>query len=221
MMKLLTKAAGWLLAFAGGVLFFWMLPMKLIARWAARQGKSAPCPASLSWLLRPSWRMGYMSPTLDRIGILPGERVLELGPGPGMFTPAAAARVGATGRLVPVDIQPAMIAQLKETLRLQGVAQVEPLVGSAHSLPLAADSFDRAFLITVLPEIPDQRLALAELKRVLKPDGVLSITEEFSDPDYLFISEVVERLSAAGFHLISKQGGRWVYTANFRNLSGG
>lgn len=221
MMKIVIKAVGWLLALAGGVLFFWMLPLKLIARIQAGQGKSSPCPATISWLLRPSWRMGYMSPTLDRIGILPGERVLELGPGPGMFTPAAAARVGPAGRLVPVDIQPAMIQQLKETLRKQGVSQVEPLVGSAHSLPCASDSFDRAFLITVLPEIPDRTLALAELKRVLKPGGVLSITEEFSDPDYLFASEVVAQLTAAGYQLISKAGNGWVYTANFKCPNGG
>ena len=221
MMKLIWKAAGRLLALLGGIVFFWMLPMKLIARQAARQGKSTPCPATLSWLLRPSWRMGYMSPTLERIGILPGERVLELGPGPGMFTPAAAARVGPAGRLVAVDIQPAMIRQLKETLRKQGVTQVEPLVGSAHHLPCASGSFDRAFLITVLPEIPDRALALAELKRVLKPGGVLSITEEFSDPDYLFAEEVVAQLTAAGYQLISRAGGTWVYTANFRSPAGG
>jgi ubiquinone/menaquinone biosynthesis C-methylase UbiE len=43
---------------------------------------------------------------------------------------------------------------------------------------------DGAYLVTVLPEIPDQRRGLAELHRVLNPGGILSITEEFLDHDY-------------------------------------
>jgi len=74
---------------------------------------------------------------------------------------------------------------------------------------------DRAFLVTVLPEILDQERALAELRRVLKPGGVLSITEEFSDPDYPFLFETVRRVEAAGFRLERRMGNWWVYTVNF------
>jgi CAAX protease family protein len=213
------KALWILLAIAGGLVFFWMFPLKLIARLAARLGHSSPCPAALSGLVDNPLRRHYMRPVLDRIGIRPGERVLELGPGPGAFTVGAAQRAGPDGRLIAVDIQPQMIAQAEQRVREAGLTNVETHVASAHHLPLDDGSVDRAFLITVLPEIPDPARALAELHRVLRPDGLLSITEEFSDPDYLFLPETIRLVEAAGFRFVERFGNLWVYTANFRKVA--
>jgi len=93
---------------------------------------------------------------------------------------------------------------------------VEAHVADAYHLPLDDGSVDRAFLVTVLPEIPDQARALAELHRVIKPGGLLSITEEFFDPDYPFAFETVRRVEAAGFGLERRFGNFWRYTVNFR-----
>jgi len=157
-----------------------------------------------------------MGPVLDRVGIRPGEHVLELGPGPGIFTVEAARRVGPEGRLVAVDIQPEMIAQVQKRVREAGLANVETQVSDAYHLPLDDESVDRAFLVTVLPEIPDRQRALAELRRVLKPDGVLSITEEFLDPDYPLARTTIRWAKEAGFELAERHGNWWVYTLNFR-----
>ncbi len=205
-----------LLGTIGGVLFFWLFPLKLIARLAHRFGTSAPCPAALSWLVHNPLRRRYMRPVLDRVGIQPGERVLELGPGPGAFTADAARRAGPQGRIIAVDIQPEMIAWVGERVREAGLANVETHVAGAYELPLENESIDRAFVVTVLPEIPDQSRALAELWRVLKPGGRLSITEEFMDPDYPFPLETIRRIEAAGFELVQRFGNFWVYTVNFR-----
>ena len=210
------KALWILLNIIGGVVIFWLFPLKLISRLAARFGQSAPCPASLDWLVDNPIRRWEMRPILDRVGIRPGERVLELGPGPGMFTVEAAQRVGSEGRLVAVDIQPKMIAQVEKRVREAGLTNVETHVADAYHLPLENESVDRAFLVTVLPEIPDQARALAELRRVIKPGGLLSITEEFADPDYPFAFETVRRVEAAGFKLDQRFGNFWVYTLNFR-----
>ena len=210
------KALRILLVIAGGSVFFWLFPLKLLARLAARQGHSSPCPASLAWLVDSPLRRTYLRPVLDWIGIRPGEWVLELGPGPGAFTIGAARRAGAGGRLVAVDIQPEMIAQVDRRVQGAGLTNVETHVASAHALPLDDGSVDRAFLITVLPEIPEKGRALAELHRVLRPGGVLSITEEFFDPHYLFLPETVRLVEAAGFRLEERFGNLWVYTANFR-----
>jgi ubiquinone/menaquinone biosynthesis C-methylase UbiE len=77
-----------------------------------------------------------------------------------------------------------------------GLSNVETHVASAYDLPVPSASVDRAFLITVLMEIPDPNRALAELHRVIKPNGVLSITEQFPDPDYPFASETIQRVEA-------------------------
>ena len=222
-MKRIKQSPVWktvwiLLAIAGGAVFFWLFPLKLVSRLAARLGHSSPCPATLSWLVDNSLRRAYMRPVLGRIGIQPGERVLELGPGPGAFTVGAAERAGPEGRLIAVDIQPVMIARVDQRVQEAGVTNVETHVASAHCLPLGDGSVDRAFLITVLPEIPDRARALAELRRVLRPGGVLSITEEFYDPDYLFLTETVRLVEAAGFRLEERFGNWAVYTANFRRV---
>jgi ubiquinone/menaquinone biosynthesis C-methylase UbiE len=207
-----------LLAIFFGALIFWLFPLKLISRLAARLGHASPCPVALAWLVDNPLRRRYLRPVLDRVGIRPGECVLELGPGPGAFTVQAARRLGAAGRLVAVDIQPGMIAQVEDRVRRAGLSNVEMHVASAHALPLEDASVDRAFLITVLPEIPDRARALAELHRVLKPGGVLSITEEFPDPDYLFPAETIRIVQRAGFSLEQCDGNPLVYTANFGKL---
>jgi ubiquinone/menaquinone biosynthesis C-methylase UbiE len=203
------------LAIVGGLAFFWLVVLKLISRLAVRLGHSSPCPASFSWLVHNPIRRRYMRPILDRVGLRPGERILELGPGPGAFTVDAARRVGPEGRLVVADIQPEMITQVERRVQAAGLANVEMHVASAYDLPLADASVDRAFLITVLPEIPDRARALAELRRVLKPGGVLSITEEFLDPDYLFAGETIRLVEAAGLRLARRAGNLWLYTLNF------
>jgi ubiquinone/menaquinone biosynthesis C-methylase UbiE len=204
------------LGIIGGLLFFWLFPLKLISRLIHRSGTSAPCPAELSWLVHNPLRRQYMRPILDRVGIQPGERVLELGPGPGAFTIDAARRAGPEGRLIAVDIQPEMIVRLEQRVREAGLTNVETHVAGAYDLPLESESVDRAFLVTVLPEISDQSRALAELWRVLKPGGHLSITEEFMDPDYPFPFETIRRVEAAGFEQVRRFGNFWVYTVNFR-----
>jgi SAM-dependent methyltransferase len=207
---------GWLLKLIAILLLFWLVILKILSRLAVRFGISAPCPASFSWIVDNPIRRRYMRPILPRVDIQPGEQVLELGPGPGLFTSDAAIAAGPDGSIVAVDIQPRMIDALCQRLRMDGITNVDAVVASAHDLPLKDRSLDRAFLVTVLPEIPNQTRALAELLRVLKPEGVLSITEEFLDPDYPFAFETVRRVQDAGFVFDAQFGNPWLYTANFK-----
>ncbi|MBN1579545.1 MAG: methyltransferase domain-containing protein [Anaerolineae bacterium] len=198
-----------------GLVLFWLFPAKLIARLAARLGRRAPCPSSLSWLVNSPFRRWYMRHVIERIGIKPGETVLELGPGPGAFTVEAARRLGPKGKLIVVDVQPVMIAQVEKRVRRARLNNVELHIANAYDLPVEDESVDRAFLVTVLPEIPNQARALAELRRVLRPMGMLSITEEFFDPDYQFPVETLRRAEASGFSLERRYGNVFAYTLNF------
>jgi ubiquinone/menaquinone biosynthesis C-methylase UbiE len=76
--------------------------------------------------------------------------------------------------------------------------------------------FDRAFLVTVLGEIPDRQAALGEIHRALKPGGVLSVTEVLPDPHYQLAGTVRRLAEAVGF----SPGPTWsqgiAFTAHFR-----
>jgi ubiquinone/menaquinone biosynthesis C-methylase UbiE len=200
------------LILVGGLAFFWLVVVRVLAKLNGGE----PCPYALAWLVDNPVRRRYMGVVLNHIGIRPGERVLELGPGPGAFTVRAARRTEPGGSLVAVDIQPKMIAALEQRVQEADLTNVETHVASAYELPLEDESVDRAFLVTVLPEIPDRGRALAELQRVLKPGGVLSVTEEFLDPDYPLARTTVRWAEEAGFELAERHGNWWRYTLNFR-----
>ena len=153
--------------------------------------------------------------TLEAFRLRPGATVLELGPGPGYFTPEAASMVGTTGRVVCLDLQPGMLALLQNRLREQRVTNAFPVAGDATRLPLASGSVSAAFLIAVLGEIPDRPTALAELRRVLRPGGTLSFLETLTDPDYVFIDTLKDLCRAYGFELIEHRRQLWGYTMTF------
>lgn len=153
--------------------------------------------------------------TVDRFHVDKGHTVLEVGPGTGYFIVEVARRLGPEGRLVCVDIQPEMIGALRRRLLRQGATNAQPMVGDALGLPLAESSVDRAFLVTVLGEVPDRPKALAELRRVLKPGGILSITETLPDPDYQFPDVVRDLCRASGFRLLEHHRRLLGFTMNF------
>lgn len=208
----LGKMARFTLLLLAGLVFFWLVVLRI----AAKLHGGEPCPFALAWIVDNPLRRRYMGRVLDHIGIQPGERVLELGPGPGAFSVEAARRAGASGTLVAVDIQPQMIAAVARKAQQAGVTNVETRAASAYDLPLEDGSVDRAFLVTVLPEIPDRHRALLELHRVLRPGGVLSITEEFLDPDYPLARTTIRWAREAGFELAERHGNWFVYTLNFQ-----
>jgi len=208
----LSRMAWIVLWITGGLAFFWLVVIRILAK--IKGGE--PCPYALARIVDNPIRRRYMGKIQDRIGIQPGERVLELGPGPGAFTVEAARRTEPGGTLVAVDIQPQMIAAVEQRVQEAGATNVETHVASAYELPLEDESIDRAFLATVLPEIPDKHRALLELHRILKPGGVLSVTEEFLDPDYPLAQTTIRWAEQAGFELAGRHGNWFVYTLNFQ-----
>ena len=178
---------------------------------------SRACPYSWRWMLDnlPRRVVQPLRSTVDSFHIDEGRTVLELGPGPGYFSVEVARRLGSEGRLVCVDIQSEMIGALRRRLLREGVTNALPTVGDALALPLADCSVDCAFLVTVLGELPDRPKALAELRRVLKPGGILSIAETLPDPDYQFPDVVRDLCRASGFRLLEHHRRFLGFTMNF------
>jgi SAM-dependent methyltransferase len=199
-----------------------------LAAWAAaslyfviwyreRYGRGGPMPASqAAHLLNPA--RGLLHPArrrLEDLRVKPGDTVLEIGPGPGYFTVEAGRTVGPGGRVVALDVQREMAAILRRRLQEQGVANAHPLLADAARLPLADASIDTAFLIAVLGEISDRPAALADLRRVLKPGGTLSVMETLTDPDYMFVDSTRDLCRASGFEVLSHNPRRDGYTMSF------
>lgn len=69
--------------------------------------------------------------------------------------------------------------------------------------------------MTVLGEIPDQRAAVRELRRVLKPRGRLLIGEFFVDPDFMALTPLRGLVEAEGFRFERHSGRRFAYIACF------
>ncbi len=178
-----------------------------------------PCPSWAAWVLdNPlTEALAGTQTTLDRIGLRPGERGLDVGSGPGRLTIPAARRVGPSGAVVALDVQPGLLARLQRRAALAGVtAAISPRLGDiATDVGLPPDSFDRAWLVSVLGEIPDRRTALRNLYRVLKSGGTLSITEILGDPHYQRRAVVVRLCAKAGFEPTQRWGTALAYTQNF------
>jgi ubiquinone/menaquinone biosynthesis C-methylase UbiE len=156
-----------------------------------------------------------------RHGIEPGMRVLEVGPGNGRYTVATARRVGQGGRVVAVDIEPKMVKRVRSRVEAEGIANVEARVADVYDLPFDNGTFDAAYMIAVIGEIPDPDRAMGEFQRVLKPGGRLAFSELLLDPDYPLASTLVRGARAAGFRLEDKIGNVFCYTLVFENVFGG
>jgi ubiquinone/menaquinone biosynthesis C-methylase UbiE len=143
----------------------------------------------------------------------PGERLLEVGPGTGYYSLPAAQWVSPGGSLDVLDVQQEMLDHTMRRAREEGIANIAATLADARELPFGDDSFDGAYLVTVLGEIPDQDAALTELRRVVRPGGRVVIGELFGDPHMVTHAALARRAEAAGLRVERKLGGPlWHFT---------
>ena len=178
---------------------------------------SLPCPSAFGWALEsPLYeRLTGAETIVDRIGLKPGQRVLEIGPGPGRLLIPAARRVLPGGQVVGIDIQPGMVERLKRRANAANITNLVALLGDATQPIVDEQAFDVVIVATTLGEIPNREAALAQCFRALKSGGILSINEMLPDPHYQSRTAVKRLAQAAGFQLQSVYGGLWSFTANF------
>lgn len=199
-----------------GLLLLAIVGISLGWRWASRR-YSLPCPTWLAGSLTSPLmdKLAGTQTTLDRLGLQPGQRVLEIGPGPGRLLIPAAQRVLPGGEVVGLDIQPGMIERLKMRATQAHLSNLTAVLGDATQPHFPPESFDVIYLCTVLGEIPNQEAALRQGYAALQPNGLLSITEIFPDPHYQSRAVVQQVAETVGFRLRELHGPWYFFTANF------
>lgn len=144
----------------------------------------------------------------DALDPAPGDRVLEIGPGTGYYSLDAAEWIGPDGTLDIFDIQQEMLDHTMQRAVGQGLTNLRPACGDGRNLPYPDESFDGAFLVTTLGEIPDQAAAFSELARVIRPGGRLAIGELMGDPHWVSPKTIKARAEAAGL-AVERRIGPW------------
>ena len=174
-------------------------------------------PHQFWWVLELRWRRIVLSPQVlvSRLPVDSQAVILEIGPGSGYYTTEVAAHLR-RGQVMVFDIQIEMLEHCRQKCRSAGVVNVAYVVGDAVTLPFADAGFDMVYMVTVFGEGGDQDACLAPIRRVLRPGGLLSISEHLPDPDFTSLHALRQRAERAGFLLEGRHGSCWAYTANFR-----
>ncbi len=192
---------------------------QLILRLARRYWKF-PAPSFIGKFLDSKQRKVMQPPEkiISRSGIDRGMTVLEIGCGSGAFTTDVARAIGNKGILSALDIEIKMLKQVASKLnRIENkdIKNVKLVQASAYALPFSNESFDIVYMVAVFQEIPNKEKALKEINRVLKNNGILSISEFIVDPDYPLKSTTIKMVQRTGFNLNIVSGNFFNYTITF------
>ena len=141
--------------------------------------------------------------TLSLLDIGPDDHILEVGCGPGALIQVLAARA-TDGLVVGVDLSPVMLQQAaRRDAQAMREGRVRLQLGSATALPFEDASFDKALSANSLPFWPDQEAGVKEMRRVLKPGGVIAIILQ---PIWARTESEVKQIGAGLLALLSKVG---------------
>jgi ubiquinone/menaquinone biosynthesis C-methylase UbiE len=162
------------------------------------------------WLERSEREIEEMPETaLDKIGIRQGMTVADVGAGIGYFTVRLGRRVGPTGKVYAVDVQPEMLSMLKQRAAKAKLNNVVPVLGSESDPKLPPAAMDLILLVDVYHEFSQPQLMLQRMRESLKNDGRLILLEYRKEDPHIpirsehkmSVEEAKAELEAEGFRL--------------------
>ena len=146
---------------------------------------------------------------LKALDLKPGMVVADVGAGSGYFSRRMARQVLPAGKVYATDIQPRMIELLKENVRRENIANIEPVLSREDDAGLPAGQIDLILMVDVYHEFSQPQTMLRKLRAALKPDGRLVLLEyRKEDPDVpirfehkMTVAEAKAEVEAEGFRL--------------------
>jgi ubiquinone/menaquinone biosynthesis C-methylase UbiE len=139
---------------------------------------------------------------LREVEIKAGATVLDFGCGPGSYTLPAAKQLGESGKVYALDIQPLAVKRIQDTAAKMGLANIET-INSDCDTGLADNSVDVVLLHDVFHMFSNPNKILAELHRVLKPNGVLSFSNH-----HMREEDILAGITGNKLFKLSKKGDR-------------
>jgi ubiquinone/menaquinone biosynthesis C-methylase UbiE len=139
---------------------------------------------------------------LKEVGIKPGFHVLDYGCGPGSYIVPLAKLVGESGKIYALDIHPLAIQKVKDVASKRQLANVETILSDCET-GLPDNSLDVVLLYDIFHHLSDPNRILEELRRVLKPDGILSLSDH-----HMKENEIVSAVTNSELFSLSRKGQR-------------
>lgn len=195
-----------------------LLAALLLPALLAADGTRRPAPVmgwqGAGWLEREDRdREQRPDEVIRAMGLRDGDVVADVGAGTGYFTRRLARAVAPRGRVYAVEIQPEMIALLKQGVEKAGLTNVVPVLGAADDPRLPAGALDWILLVDVYHELQQPKAVLARMREALKPTGKVALVEyRLEGPTALHIREehrmspkqVLAEWEPAGFRLAAR-----------------
>jgi ubiquinone/menaquinone biosynthesis C-methylase UbiE len=119
------------------------------------------------------------------VEIPPGQTILDIGCGGGIDTILAAQRTGPTGHVIALDFLPEMLARMQAAANHAGLTNITPLEGEMEAIPLPNANVDLIISNGVINLSPRKARVMAECARVLRPGGMLCVSDLTVDQDEL------------------------------------
>lgn len=165
-------------------------------------------PGGIPWLEREE-RESEEQPqaVIDALAIQPGQTIADLGAGSGYYSFRIAPLVGPQGKVLAIDVQPAMIAAIKSRVAREKAHNVVPVLARPDDPNLAPASVDLLFMVDVYHELEYPYEVMTLVRAALKPGGRIALIEYRKEDPSVPIKEVhkmseaqiVRELEAAGF----------------------
>jgi ubiquinone/menaquinone biosynthesis C-methylase UbiE len=137
---------------------------------------------------------------LKEVDIEAGFHVLDYGCGPGSYIVPLAELVGKSGKIYALDVHPLAIQAVQRLASRNRLENIQTIL-SDRKTELPPNSVDLVLLYDILHDLDNASGVLAELHRILKPKGVLSVSDH-----HLKEEEIISRVTSAGLFKLSTKG---------------